>query len=167
VVQRSAFPATQTGFGPRTVSFSSDHWPLARTTSLRRVKSVPLRHVKPCVSDQFFYLQFRIRSKNAVTAQSVGSAQEVALEVPRKLIEDWKEENPDQTASDQSIAADIARVVAMATAFPGTKQREYEWDAPRWIEQRAPVMNARACDYHDNGIRAWLIRLHDEGASAE
>ena len=74
------------------------------------------RHVKQFVSDQFFYLQFRIRSKNAVKTPLIGSGTDVALEVPRKLIEDWKEENPDQTVSDQSIAADIARVVAVATA---------------------------------------------------
>jgi hypothetical protein len=116
------------------------------------------------MSDQFFYLQFRIGSKNAVKIPSVGSAPEVALEVPRKLIEDWKEENPDQTVSDQSIATDIARVVAVATAFPGADQRACECDAPLWLEQRAPVMNARACDYHDNGIRAWLLRSRDEGA---
>ena len=130
------------------------------------------RHVKQFVSDQFFYLQFRVRSKNAVKTPPVGSApevalEEVALEVPRKLIEDWKEENPDQTVSDQSIAADIGRVVAVATAFPGANQQESECDAPHWLEQRAPVMNARACDYHDNGIRAWLLRLRDEGAPAE
>jgi hypothetical protein len=118
------------------------------------------------MSDQFFYLQFRIKSKNAVKIPSVSSAPEVALEVPRKLIEDWKEENPTQTVSDLSIATDIARVVAVATAFPGADQRACECDAPRCLEQRAPVMNARACDYHDNGIRAWLLRLRDEGATA-
>ena len=33
------------------------------------------------------------------------------LEVPRKLIEDWKRENPERELTDQAIAADIARVV--------------------------------------------------------
>jgi hypothetical protein len=131
------------------------------------MKSMTRRHVKEFVSEQFFYLQFRINSKNAVKAPSLGNAPEVALEVPRKLIEDWKEENPDQTVSDQSIAANIARVVAVATAFPGSNQPACECEAPRWLEQRAPVMNARACDYHDNGIRAWLVRLRDEGAPAQ
>jgi hypothetical protein len=123
------------------------------------VKSLARRHVKQFVSEQFFYVQFRIRSKNTVKTPPIGSATEVALEVPRKLIENWKEENPDQTVSDQSIAADIARVVAVATAFPGANQRECECDKPRWLEQRAPVMNTRACNYHDNGIRAWLLKL--------
>jgi hypothetical protein len=128
---------------------------------------VTLKHVKHGVSDQFFYLQLRIRSNNAVKTPSVGNAPEVALEIPRKLVEDWKEENPDQTVRDQLIAADIARVVAVATAFPGANHREFECDAPRWLERRAPVMNARACDYHDNGIRAWLLRLHDAGTPGE
>jgi hypothetical protein len=119
------------------------------------------------VSEQFFYVQFGIRSNIPVTTQSIGQLQEVALEVPRKLIEDWKEENPDKNLTDRSIAADIARVVAIAAAFPGSSEIEWECDAPRWLEQRAPVMNARACDRHDNGIRAWLIRLNEAAAPAE
>ena len=37
--------------------------------------------------------------------------QEVVLEVPRKLIEDWKRVNPELEMTDDAIAADIARVV--------------------------------------------------------
>lgn len=110
--------------------------------------------VKHFVIEQFFYVQFRMKPKNAVTIMDVGNAQEVALEVPRKLIEDWKEENPDQNVTDRSIAADIGRVVAIETAFPGANGPEYECDVPTWFEQRVSVMNARACDHHDNGIRA-------------
>jgi hypothetical protein len=39
------------------------------------------------------------------------------LEVPRRLVEDWKRENPDPNISDEAIAADIARVVAVKTAL--------------------------------------------------
>jgi hypothetical protein len=124
------------------------------------MKSLMLRRVKPLVNEQFFYLQFGIRPKNAVLLP-VGNAQEVALEVPRKLIEDWKEENPNQKVSDESIAAEIARVVVMDTAFPGTNRPECEFDGPNWLERRPPVMNARPCDHHDNGIRAWSIKSGD------
>jgi hypothetical protein len=55
----------------------------------------------------------------AVTV-TVSEAQEVVLEVPRKLIEDWKRENPEQKLTDQAIAADIARVVVAdaMSSFP-------------------------------------------------
>ena len=49
--------------------------------------------------------------KRGVVTVSVSKAQEVVLEVPRKLIEDWKRENPERELTDQAIAADITRVV--------------------------------------------------------
>jgi hypothetical protein len=39
---------------------------------------------------------------------TVNTAQEVVLEVPLILIEDWKMENAEQKLTDQAIAADIA-----------------------------------------------------------
>jgi hypothetical protein len=131
------------------------------------MKSVTHGRVKHFVNEQFFYIQFRIRPKDEVRALSVGNAQEIALEVPRKLVEDWKEENPYQNVTDKSIATDIARVVAIETAFPGANRSECESDVLNWREQRSPVMNARACDHHDNGIRAWLIRYSDAEVPAE
>jgi hypothetical protein len=92
---------------------------------------------------------------------AVSDAQQVVLELPRKLIEDWKAENPDQSVTDQSIAADIARVVAVDAIFSFPNRLEYEFDEPKWLEQRHPVMNARACDHHDNGIRAWVVKFSD------
>jgi hypothetical protein len=75
-----------------------------------------------------------------------------AVEVRRKLIEDWKEEDPHQNVTDESIATDIARVVGVDATFPFANRPEYKFDAPNWREQRYPLMNARACDHHDNGI---------------
>jgi hypothetical protein len=118
------------------------------------------------VNEQFFFVHFRLRPKNAIPGPSIDKAQEVVLELPRKLVEDWKAENPDQDVTDKSIAAEIARVVAIESAFPGAKGAEFEFDEPNWLEQRAPVMNARACDYHDNGIRAWLLRSSDKRVSS-
>ena len=93
---------------------------------------------------------------------SVGKGQEVVLEVPRKLIEDWKRENPAKMCTDQAIAADIARVVVAEAISSLPTLPAYEFDVPTWLEERHPVMNARPCDHHDNGIRAWVIESSDD-----
>ena len=114
------------------------------------------------MSEQFFYAEFKLLPKPALVTLSVDQAQEVALEVPRKLIEDWKRENPERELTDQAIAVDIARVVVddAISSFPDLPA--YDLDVPTWLEERHPVMNARACDHHDNGIRAWVITSSDE-----
>jgi hypothetical protein len=131
------------------------------------MKRGTVRHVKQVVSEQFFYLQFRLKPKTTLPGLSIDKMQEVVLEVPRKLIEDWKEENPDQGMTDESIAAEIARVVAIYTAFAEVDLQEYEFEQPRWLQQRALVMNTRPCDHHDNGIRAWLLGSSDESVRPE
>jgi hypothetical protein len=109
------------------------------------------------MNEQFFYVQFRLRVKRTGT-QPVPQDPEVMLEVPRRLVEDWKRENPSPVNSDEAIAADIARVVAVKTAFPYKSYPEHQCDTPNWYQRRPPLMNERACDYHDNGIRAWLVK---------
>ena len=115
------------------------------------------------MSEQFSYVELWLRPKSGVTT----GAQHVVLEVPRKLIEDWKAENPNQDVSDQSIAADIARVVAANALFTFPSRTQYEFDEPKWVQQRHPVMNARACDHHDNGIRAWVMKSSDTPLATE
>ena len=119
------------------------------------------------MSEQFFFAEFQLLPKSGVATLPVSEAQQVVLEVPRKLIEDWKRENPEQKLTDQAIAADIARVVVAdaITSFPNLPA--YEFDVPTWLEQRHPVMNARACDHHDNGIRAWVVKLSDDSRAIE
>jgi hypothetical protein len=119
------------------------------------------------MSEQFSYVELWLRPKSAVTTEATTGAQHVLLEVPRKLIEDWKAENPDQDFTDQSIAADIARVVAANALFTFPNRSRYEFDEPKWVQQRHPVMNARACDHHDNGIRAWVMKLSDAPHATE
>ena len=46
------------------------------------------------MSEQFFYPEFKLLPKRGVVTVSVSKAQEVVLEVPRKLIEDWREGKP-------------------------------------------------------------------------
>jgi hypothetical protein len=114
------------------------------------------------MSEQFFYAEFKLLPRSGVVTSSVSKAQEVMLEVPRKLIEDWKRENPERELSDQSIAADIARVVVADALSSWPDLPLYDVEAPAWLKERHPIMNARACDHHDNGIRAWVITSSDD-----
>jgi hypothetical protein len=90
--------------------------------------------------------------------QPVTQEPEVMLVIPRRLIEEWKRENRSHLNPDEAIAADIARVVAVRAALPAESYQEHECDASDWYERRLPLMNERACDLHDNGIRAWLVK---------
>jgi hypothetical protein len=119
------------------------------------------------MSEQFFYAEFKLLPKNGVVTLSVSEVQEVILEVPRKLIEDWKRENPERELSDQSIAADIARVVVADALSTFPDLPSYEVEAPAWLKERHPIMNARACDHHDNGIRAWVITSSDASRASK
>jgi hypothetical protein len=114
------------------------------------------------MSEQFFYAEFKLRPKRGAVTLSVSKAQEVVLELPRKLIEDWKRENPVRELTDQAIAADIAQVVVADAISSLPDLPAYEVDVPTWLKERHPTMNARACDHHDNGIRAWVITSSDD-----
>jgi hypothetical protein len=114
------------------------------------------------MSEQFFYAEFKLLPKRGVVTLGVSKAQEVVLEVPRKLIEDWKRENPERELTDRAIAADIARVVVADAISSLPDLPAYEVDVPTWLQERHPIMNARACDHHDNGIRAWVITSSDD-----
>jgi hypothetical protein len=108
------------------------------------------------MSEQFFYAKFKLLPESGAPTSTPSKVQEVMLEVPRRLIEDWKRENPEQKLTDQAIAADIARVVVAdaISSFPDLPA--YKIDVPTWLDQPHTIMNARACDHHDNGIRAWV-----------
>jgi hypothetical protein len=119
------------------------------------------------MSEQFFYAKFKLLPKSGVVTSSVSEAKEVIVEVPRKLIEDWKRENPERELGDQSIAADIARVVVADAISSSPDLPVYDVDAPAWLKERHPIMNARACDHHDNGIRAWVITSNDDSRASK
>ena len=119
------------------------------------------------MSEQFFYAEFKLLPKHGAVTVTVSKAQEVVLEVPRKLVEDWKRENPEQKLTDRAIAAIIARVVVADALFSFPTLPAYEFDVPTWLEERHPVMNARACDHHDNGIRAWMVKSRDDSRAID
>jgi hypothetical protein len=77
------------------------------------LSDAPGEHGNRCVRHSVHYGSlFRLTTYAWNSSPAIGpKAQEVGLEVPRKLIEDWKRENPERELTDQGIAADIARVV--------------------------------------------------------
>ncbi len=125
------------------------------------MKSVGHGYVKHCMSEQFLYVEFWLRPKSGVTTLPSSKARQVVIEVPRRLIEDWKRENPDLNVAETTIAADIARVVALDAMSSLPTTVEYEIDVPKFIDERHLVMNERPCDHHDNGIRAWVVKSSD------
>jgi hypothetical protein len=68
---------------------------------------------------------------------------EVMLEIPRTFVEDWKREKPSPVNSDEAIAADIARVVAVRTAFPYKNFSKHECGAPNWYQRSEPWKKKR------------------------
>ena len=111
------------------------------------------------MTQQFVYLQFNVTPK-ATVSRAAGS-ETIAIELPTKHVSDWKLERPGRSISDEEIAIDLAQPVAIATAqkFVTLTHRpllEREIHSPKFLPHRLPYMNERACDYEDNGIRAWF-----------
>jgi hypothetical protein len=112
------------------------------------------------MSAQFFYIKFSITPKSSLSNQSVGD-QSVLIELPRKFISDWKLERPGRNITDEEIAIDLAYPVAIATAknfaqFTNRPIMHREIHSPEFHSERLSLMNERACDYENNGIRAWF-----------
>ena len=113
------------------------------------------------MSAQFFYLKFSVTPKSNLSNQPIGD-QAVLIELPLKLISDWKLERPGRNNTDEEIAIDLAYPVAIATVknFVRLTNRPImhrEIHSPESHPQRLSPMNERACDYEDNGIRAWFV----------
>jgi hypothetical protein len=109
---------------------------------------------------QFLVIQFKISAKGSL-ARPTGY-EKVAVELPVKHVTDWKTERPHLKLSGEEIAIELAQHVAIAATrkfLPLTNSplKEREIDSPTFLPRRLPVMNERACDYEDNGIRAWFI----------
>jgi hypothetical protein len=66
-----------------------------------KMKSVTPGPVLHSMSEQFFYAKLKLLPKRGVVTVSASNAQEVGLELPRKLIEDWKRENPERELTER------------------------------------------------------------------
>jgi len=62
------------------------------------------------------------------------------------------------TGCDQSGDLTQSQSFAVRAALPAESRQEHECEVSNWYERRPPLMNERACDHHENGIRAWLVK---------
>jgi hypothetical protein len=62
------------------------------------------------------------------------------------------------TGCDQSGDLTQSQSFAVRAALPAESHQEHECEVSNWYERRPPLMNERACDHHENGIRAWLVK---------
>ena len=114
------------------------------------------------MSKQFFYVHLKLTPKSVSLGAPIGDLHEIVVEVPRGLLHQRQSDLIGQGFTDKAIALDIARDVVLKTVthFPTIGQREaglYDEDRPIWYEYRHRVMNQRACDHEERGIRAWKI----------
>ena len=114
------------------------------------------------MSKQFFYLHLKFTPKSLSLAAPIGNPHEIVVEVPRGLLHQKQLDPADQGSTDETIALNLARDVALKTAslFPGIGERAeglYDEDPPIWYESRHRVMNLRPYDHEERGIRAWKI----------
>jgi len=106
------------------------------------------------MSDQFFYFQLKFIPK---IAHPFADERQVVVEVPKDLVQ----------RNSESVNESLKEVVALGLAksaalgmFRTEAERAielYDEDPPTWYHERLPVMNARPCDYEENGTRAWKI----------
>jgi hypothetical protein len=111
------------------------------------------------MSDQFIYLQLKFIPK---IGHTFTDEREVAVEVPKSLVQ-RKSESINEGLREV-IALDLAKSAALGT-FPTVLERVpefYDEAPPNWYSDRPAVMNERACDYEENGTRAWRITRKSE-----
>jgi len=114
------------------------------------------------MSKQFFYVHLKFTPKSVSLAAPIGSPHEIVVEVPRELLKQRQSDPVGQGFTEEAIALDLARDVALKTAspFPAIGERAaslYDEHPPIWCEHRHHVMNQRPCDHEERGIRAWKI----------
>jgi hypothetical protein len=84
---------------------------------------------------------------------------EVVVEVPKDIVQRSQSELANENPREKAIALDLAKRAALCT-FPTVPERVvglYDEDPAIWCEDRPHVMNERASDHEENGIRAWRI----------
>lgn len=82
---------------------------------------------------------------------------QAVVEVPTGVVLRKQTELVNKDRREKAVALDLAREVALA-AFSGAKGvvRPYHEDA-LWYDDRPSLMDKRACNHEENGIRVWRI----------
>jgi hypothetical protein len=109
---------------------------------------------------EFFYLEYKVTPKRSLTR--VTGTEAVTVELPFKRVAHWRRQQPERYLTDEEIAIELTRAVAIATAdrFVVLTQRpikEREIHSATLLSQPLFVMDERDCDYEDDGIRAWFV----------
>jgi hypothetical protein len=93
----------------------------------------------------------------AFTSKQTQCRWQAAVEVPNILVRHNHAELMNNSRREKSVALDLGREVALA-AFSGANSvvGPHHEDA-LWYDDRPPVMDERACDHEQNGIRVWRI----------
>ncbi len=114
------------------------------------------------MSKQFYYVHLKFTPKSVSLAAPAGNPHEIVVEVPRWLLSQRQSHLAGKDFTEKAMALDFARDVALKTATPFLPIGEraaglYDEDRPIWYEDRRRVMDQRACDREERGIRAWKI----------
>ena len=106
------------------------------------------------MSDQFIYLQLKFIPK---VGHTFTDEREVVIEIPKGLI--TSKSQLINEGLEEVLALDLAKLTALGT-FPTDAERAldlYDEYPPIWCRDRPPVMDERACDHQQDGVRAWRI----------
>jgi hypothetical protein len=121
-------------------------------TGSHRIRSVPASNLNSeQMTKKSYYIELAFTSKQAhMRWQAV-------VEVPNAFVLRKQTELVNKDRREKAVALDLAREVALA-AFSGAKRivGPYHEDA-LWYDDRPSLLDERACDHEENGIRVWRI----------
>ena len=103
------------------------------------------------MAEKSYYIEFTFTEKQTQVRR------EAIVEVPRDVVRRKQTELIDDRRV-KAVALDLARGVAL-TAFSANAERviwPYDEDA-LWHNERVSLMEKRACDHEENGMRVWRI----------
>jgi hypothetical protein len=104
------------------------------------------------MTEKSYYIEFRFTPKQRDVPR------EAIVEVPNDLVRCTQTELINKDRRGKAIALDLAREVALAAFSTGEGRlyRPYDEDA-LWYDDRPPLIDTRACDHEENGLRVWRI----------
>jgi hypothetical protein len=101
------------------------------------------------MSKQFFYVHLKFTPKSVSLAARIGSPHEIVVEVPKGLFRQRQSGLVGQCFTEEAIALDLARDIALKTTspLPATGERAaslYDEDLLIWYGDRVPRHEPKA-----------------------
>ena len=105
------------------------------------------------MTEKSYYIEFRFISQKERHIR-----REAVVEVPKDLVRRKQTELINGNRREKAVALDLARGVALAAFSAGAERvvSPYDEDA-LWYDDRPSLMEKRACDHEENGVRVWRI----------